>query len=217
MQLRSSGTLQPAPRPGRRRKKIGARRRPARAGRRRFALALFQWQKKPRDNPAADNAIDASVAVLPLTSVGTDEASLSFSSGIHNDLLIRLSKIGSLKVISRTSVMEYRDTTKSLRQIAEELGVATVLEGSVQRSGERVRLNVKLVNASNDESIWAESYDRELSAGSIFDIQADVHRPDRRRTPRPVDARRTAAAGGPSDGQPRGIRSLSAGPRLRRA
>jgi serine/threonine protein kinase/Flp pilus assembly protein TadD len=138
------------------------------------ALVLFQWKSRPQDTPVADNAVDPSVAVLPLTSVGTDEASLSFSSGIHNDLLIRLSKIGSLKVISRTSVMEYRDTTKSLRQIAEELGVATVLEGSVQRSGDRVRLNVALVNASNDESIWAETYDRELSVGSIFDIQAEV-------------------------------------------
>jgi serine/threonine-protein kinase len=138
------------------------------------ALAWLLPKTTTPDAPGTDDAVQASIAVLPLISVGTDEASLSFSSGIHNDLLIRLSKIGALKVISRTSVMEYRETTKSLRQIAEELGVATVLEGSVQRSGDRVRLNVTLVNAHNGESIWAESYDRELSVGSIFDIQADV-------------------------------------------
>jgi TolB-like protein/Tfp pilus assembly protein PilF len=122
----------------------------------------------------AARAVEASIAVLPFASVSTDEASLAFSSGIHNDLVIRLSKVGALKVISRTSVMEYRETTKNLRQIADELGVATVLEGSVQRSGDRVRLNTQLVNAANDETIWAEAYDRELTVADIFDIQEDV-------------------------------------------
>jgi serine/threonine-protein kinase len=172
LQLRSSGGARSASGNGTNRTWIGV----AVVGTLLAAVALAWLLPKTTipDAPVADDAIRASVAVLPLTSVGTDEASRSFSSGIHNDLLIRLSKIGALKVISRTSVMEYRDTTKSLREIAEELDVATVLEGSVQRSGDRVRLNVTLVNARTGESIWAESYDRELSVGSIFDIQADV-------------------------------------------
>ncbi len=119
-------------------------------------------------------AVEASIAVLPFTTVGSDEESLAFSSGIHNDLLIRLSKIGALKVISRTSVMEYRDTTKNLRQIADELGVATILEGSVQRAGDRVRLNAQLVDAHNEKSLWAETYNRQLNAGNIFEIQETV-------------------------------------------
>ncbi len=104
-----------------------------------------------RSLPSAATAVVAvaapSVAVLPFASSGSDEDSFAFSSGIHDDLLIQLAKIGALKVISRTSVLEYRDTEKNLRQIAEELGVATVLEGSIQRAGDRVRLRTRLVNA----------------------------------------------------------------------
>ncbi len=138
------------------------------------ALAVLLWPRSGVAPTASGTAIEPSIAVLPFTSVGSDAESVEFSSGIHNDLLIRLSKVGALKVISRTSVMEYRDTTKNLRQIADELGVANVLEGSVQRAGNRVRLNAQLVNARNDESLWAESYDRELTTGNIFDIQEDV-------------------------------------------
>jgi serine/threonine protein kinase/Flp pilus assembly protein TadD len=171
MQLRSMGGAQPAIGSGANWKKIGVGVLGALLV---VAAAAWFWPKADAPGGAAADEVQASIAVLPLTSVGSAEESLSFGSGIHNDLIIRLSKIRSMKVISRTSVMEYQNTTKSMRQIADELGVATVVEGSVQLSGDRVRLTVQLVNAATDESLWAESYDRELNVGSIFDIQADV-------------------------------------------
>lgn len=121
--------------------------------------------------PAIDRS---SIAVLPFTSRSTDPDNQLFADGIHDDLLTRLANIGSLKVISRTSVMEYRDTTKNLRQIAEELGVGTVLEGAVQRAGDSVRINAQLIDASTDEHIWAKSYDRQLSAVNLFAIQSEI-------------------------------------------
>ena len=93
---------------------------------------------------------------------------------MHDDLLTQLAKIGSLKVISRTSVMEYRETTKKIPQIAAELGVATVLEGGVQRAGQRVRINVQLIDAATDEHLWAENFDRELTAENVFEIQSEI-------------------------------------------
>jgi len=115
-----------------------------------------------------------SIAVLPLENLSGDAETEPFVNGIHDDILTHLGKIADLKVISRTSVMEYRDMRKNLRQIAEELGVATVLEGGVQRSGERVRINMQLIDARTDEHLWAERYDRELTAANIFEVQSDV-------------------------------------------
>jgi len=115
-----------------------------------------------------------SIAVLPLENLSGDAATEPFVNGIHDDILTHLGKIADLKVISRTSVMEYRDTRRNLRQVAEELGVATVLEGGVQRSGDRVRVNVQLIDARTDEHLWAERYDRELTAANIFEVQSDV-------------------------------------------
>jgi TolB-like protein len=115
-----------------------------------------------------------SIAVLPLDNLSGEEASEPFTNGIHDDILTHLYKIGDLKVISRTSVMEYRDTKKNLRQIADELGVATVLEGGVQRSGNRVRINVQLIDAETDEHLWAETYEEDLTAQNVFTIQTDI-------------------------------------------
>jgi TolB-like protein/Tfp pilus assembly protein PilF len=116
----------------------------------------------------------ASIAVLPFTSRSVDPAHAMFADGIHDELLTSLANIGALKVISRTSVMEYRDTTKNLRQIAKELGVATVLEGAVQRAGDEVRINVQLIDASTDEHLWANTYDRRLSTNNLFAIQTEI-------------------------------------------
>ncbi|MCP5091453.1 MAG: hypothetical protein GY949_11070, partial [Gammaproteobacteria bacterium] len=129
-----------------------------------------------RDAPVAPpGAIDrASIAVLPFTSRSTDPQNRLFADGIHDDLLTRLANVAALKVISRTSVMEYRDTTKNLREIAEELGVGTILEGAVQRVGDSVRINAQLIDASTDEHIWAKSYDRQLSAVNLFAIQSEI-------------------------------------------
>ena len=119
---------------------------------------------------------DRSFAVLPFTNRSADQADAFFVDGIHDELLTQLAKIGSLKVISRTSVMEYRDTTKKIPEIAEELGVANILEGGVQRAGDRVRIFAQLINAATDEHAWAETYDRELTVNNLLEIQSEIAR-----------------------------------------
>lgn len=119
---------------------------------------------------------EASVAVLPFVNRSSEEDSQFFTDGMHEDILTQLGKIGSLKVISRTSVMRYRETDKSVPEIAAELGVATVLEGGVERAGQRVRISVQLIDARSDRHLWAESYDKELTAENIFAIRSDVAR-----------------------------------------
>jgi TolB-like protein/Tfp pilus assembly protein PilF len=117
-----------------------------------------------------------SVAVLPFTTRARegDEDAAIFADGMHDDVLTQLSKIDSLTVISRTSVMQYAGTTKPIPEIAGELGVATILEGGIQRSGDRVRVNVQLIEASTDKHLWAETYDQELTAANVFAIQSDL-------------------------------------------
>jgi TolB-like protein/Tfp pilus assembly protein PilF len=115
-----------------------------------------------------------SIAVLPFASLATDAENASFVDGIHDDLLTKLANIGSLRVISRTSVLEYRNTSKNLRQIGLELGVDTVLEGTVQRAGDNVRINVQLIDAQTDEHLWAQTYDRQLTMQNIFAIQSEI-------------------------------------------
>jgi TolB-like protein/Tfp pilus assembly protein PilF len=121
-------------------------------------------------------AAEKSIAVLPFTTRSTSEDDKFFSDGMHDDLLTQLAKIGSLKVISRTSMMEYRDTTKNLRQIGRELGVANILEGAVQRVGKQVRINVQLIDADTDEHLWAETYDRQMSLDNLLSIQSEMSR-----------------------------------------
>ena len=116
--------------------------------------------------------IDKSVAVLPFENLSDDKENAYFADGIQDDVLTNLSKIGDVKVISRTSVMSYRGKTSNVREIGKALGVATILEGSVRRIGNRVRVNVQLINAENDEHIWAEDYDRDLT--DVFAIQTDL-------------------------------------------
>src|SRR5438067_945170 len=117
--------------------------------------------------------IDKSIAVLPFENLSGDPENAYFADGIQDDILTNLSKIGDLKVISRTSVMSYRGSgARSARDISKALGVATLLEGSVRRIGNRVRVNVQLINANTDEHIWAEDYDRELT--DVFAIQTDL-------------------------------------------
>ena len=115
-----------------------------------------------------------SVAVLPFATRSADAEDEYFSEGMHDDVLTQLSKIDSLTVISRTSVMQYAGTTKPIPEIAAELGVATILEGGIQRAGDRVRINVQLIEASTDKHLWAETYDEELTAANVFAIQSDL-------------------------------------------
>lgn len=141
-----------------------------------LALVYFLAEKTFFSETTPEISVDRSVAVLPLANLSQDESTTPFALGIHDDLLTHLSRIKSLRTVSRTSVMQYQGTTKTIPEIAEELGVATVLAGGVQRSGDRVRINVRLIAAARDETLWAETYDRELTAANIFDIQSDISR-----------------------------------------
>jgi TolB-like protein/Tfp pilus assembly protein PilF len=116
--------------------------------------------------------IDKSIAVLPFENLSDDKENAYFADGIQDDVLTNLSKIGDLKVISRTSVMPYRGKASNVREIGKALGVGSVLEGSVRRVGNRVRVNVQLICADTDEHLWAEDYDRELT--DVFAIQTDL-------------------------------------------
>ena len=116
-----------------------------------------------------------SIAVLPFANRSSDRRETAFfTEGIHDDLLTALVKIRDLRVISRTSVMGYRNTSKTTRKIADELGVTTILQGSVQRAGNRVRINTQLIDARTDINLWAESFDRELTVQNIFAIQSEI-------------------------------------------
>ena len=113
-----------------------------------------------------------SIAVLPFASLSEDQANAYFAEGIQDEILTRLAKIGDLKVISRTSTLRYKSAPENLLEIAKQLGVAHVLEGSVQKSGDRVRINVQLINAQTDSHLWAETYDRTLT--DVFAVESEV-------------------------------------------
>jgi TolB-like protein len=115
-----------------------------------------------------------SIAVLPFVNRSALEEDVFFVDGVHDDLLTLLSKLGGLKVISRTSVERFRDTSLGIPELASQLGVVTVLEGAIQRAGGQAHINVQLIDALTDEHLWAESYDRELTAENIFAIQRDI-------------------------------------------
>jgi len=115
-----------------------------------------------------------SIAVLPFENRSNLEEDEFFVQGMHDDLLTNLAKIGSLKVISRTSVARYKNTEIPIPVIAKELGVATIMEGAVQRAGNTVRINVQLIDAETDEHLWAEIFDRELTTENLFAIQSEI-------------------------------------------
>jgi TolB-like protein/Flp pilus assembly protein TadD len=115
---------------------------------------------------------EKSVAVLPFVNIGGDPENVTFTDGVTVDIINHLSNIADLKVISRTSAFQYRETEKGLREIAAELGVAHVVEGEVQRAGDRVRVNAQLIDARTDEHIWSEQYNRELT--DVFEVQSDI-------------------------------------------
>ena len=141
-----------------------------------FALDRFARQDDQLGSLFQDSAEKSSVAVLPFANRSALQDDQFFSEGIHDDLLTRLAKITSLKVTSRTSVLQYRDTTKSVPEIGAELGVTAILEGGVQRAGNQIRINVQLIDVANDEHLWAETYDRKLTAENLFAIQTEITR-----------------------------------------
>lgn len=121
---------------------------------------------------AAPTVTDKSIAVLPFENLSEDKANGYFTDGIQDEILARLAKIGALKVISRTSTQQYAARPENLPEIGRQLGVAHVLEGSVQKAGGTVRITVQLIRAATDEHIWAESYDRRLD--DVFGVESEV-------------------------------------------
>jgi len=117
---------------------------------------------------------DRSVAVLPFANRSAREEDAYFVDGIHDDILTQLARIGSLTVISRTSVEKFRNSSQGIREIGDILGVKAILEGGVQRAGDRVRINVQLIEVVTDAHLWAETYDRELTTTNIFSIQSEI-------------------------------------------
>ena len=136
------------------------------------SIGVARWWRVPVPAPVAAPAAvtNKSIAVLPFANMSDEkDASAFFSDGMHEDILTNLALIAELRVVSRTSVMQYRDTNKPARQIGAELGVAFLLEGSVRRVGNKVRVTGQLIDARTDEHVWAKSYDRDLT--DIFAIQ----------------------------------------------
>src|SRR5213075_65968 len=115
---------------------------------------------------------ERSIAVLPFENLSSDKENAYFAEGIQDEILTRLSKIGDLKVISRTSTQHYKSAPEKLREIAKQLGVAHVLEGSVQKSADTVRVNVQLINAATDTHLWSDTFDRKLT--DLLSVETEV-------------------------------------------
>ncbi len=167
-----------------------------------FLTDKFLLQRSPETRPAADASAPPAqkagglIAVLPFRNRSPLPEDAYFAEGIHDDLLTQLAKISSLKVISRTSMLRYADTRLSIPEIARVLGAAVVLEGAVQRSGNQVLITVQLIDGPSDVHLWAERYDRALSAESVFAIQAEIAQAVAQATHvalSPAQARRLAA------------------------
>ena len=124
----------------------------------------------PNDSPSTANA--KSIAVLPFDNLSEDKGNAFFAEGIQDEILTRLAKVADLKVISRTSTQRFKAVPSDLREIAKQLGVMNILEGSVQKSNDQVRINVQLINAVTDAHLWAESYDRKLT--DLFAVESEV-------------------------------------------
>ena len=134
-----------------------------------LAVLTFAGWEYMRPGPGAR---EPSIAVLPFKNLSSDRNAGYLAAGVQDEILTRLAKIGSLKVISRTSADQFANKSASIQQIGKELGVANVLEGSVQKSGNNIRINVQLIRATTDEHLWAEDYDRK--AGDLFSLESEV-------------------------------------------
>ena len=130
-----------------------------------FAYSFFFVAPAPSPN-------EKSIAVLPFENLSEEKSNAYFADGIQDEILTRLSKIADLKVISRTSTQRYKNTSQKLSEIANQLGVANLLEGSVQKTNDQVRVNVQLIRAANDSHLWAETFDRKLT--DIFSVESEV-------------------------------------------
>src|ERR1700745_4002269 len=139
------------------------------------AIGLLFFRYAPRFAARRLAVPEKSIAVLPFANLSEEKANAFFADGVMDEILTDLARIADLKVISRTSVMHYKSgVARNLREIGEQLGVANVVEGSVQRAGNRVRVNAQLVDTRNDQHLWAQTYDRELA--DVFAIQIEIEK-----------------------------------------
>jgi TolB-like protein/Flp pilus assembly protein TadD len=138
-----------------------------------IAAGLFVFQlARNRSSANAPNADSKSIAVLPFENLSDDKSNAYFAEGVQDEILTRLAKLADLKVISRTSTQHFKSSPDNLPQIAKQLGVMNILEGSVQKSNDQVRVNVQLINAMTDAHLWAEIYDRKLT--DIFAVESEI-------------------------------------------
>jgi TolB-like protein/Tfp pilus assembly protein PilF len=137
-----------------------------------LVIAVFAYQRFGPGQKVAAATPEKSIAVLPFENRSEDKANAYFADGIQDEILTRLSKIADLKVISRTSTQHYKSAPENLSEIARQLGVAHIVEGSVQKSGDSVRVNVQLIKAANDSHLWADTFDRKLT--DIFSVESEV-------------------------------------------
>ena len=139
-----------------------------------FFVGRYTAQRVPVESgqPASSSPSAKSIAILPFESLSDDKANAYFAEGVQDEILTRLAKVADLKVISRTSTQHFKSSPDNLPQIAKQLGVMNVLEGSVQKSNDQVRVNVQLINAMTDAHLWADIYDRKLT--DIFTVESDI-------------------------------------------
>jgi TolB-like protein/Tfp pilus assembly protein PilF len=137
-----------------------------------LVIAMLIVGRRPFYRQTDESISQKSIAVLPFENLSRDPDNAYFATGIQDEILTRIAKIGALKVISRVSTKHYSSRPDNLSEIAHQLGVATILEGSVQRAADQVHINVQLISAATDEHLWAESYDRKLE--NIFGVEAEV-------------------------------------------
>ena len=137
-----------------------------------LVIAMLIYERRPFRTSAGESIPEKSIAILPFENRSEDKANAYFADGIQDEILTRLSKIADLKVISRTSTQHYKSAPENLREIASQLGVAHIVEGSVQKSGDAVRVNVQLIKAANDSHLWADTFDRKLT--DIFSVESEV-------------------------------------------
>src|SRR5207249_5882248 len=135
-------------------------------------IGFVKFSRPTPNRPAVATANAKSIAVLPFENLSHDPDNAYFADGIQEEILTRLAKIADLKVISRTSTQHYKSAPDNLREIAKQLEVAHILEGSVQKSGDSVRVNVQLIKAANDSHLWADTFDRKLT--DIFSVESEV-------------------------------------------
>jgi TolB-like protein len=138
-----------------------------------LVIAMLIVGRRPFYRQTGESISQKSIAVLPFDNRSGDKENAYFTDGVQDEILTDLAKIADLKVISRASVLQYKSgAARNLREIAQQLGVANVVEGSVQRSGNRVRVNAQLIDARNDAHLWAQTYDRDLA--DVFAIQSEI-------------------------------------------